>query len=56
LGFLRTDTPRIAVEGVGMPEIVRVWVDLVLAWIRLDQHPVALAGLAEESPVAFTGA
>ena len=38
-----------------MPEIVRVWVDFVLAWIGLDQYPVALAGLSKGSPVGLTG-
>ena len=38
-----------------MPEIVRMWVDFVLTWIGLDQYPVALAGLSEESPVGLTG-
>ena len=38
-----------------MPEIVRVWMDFVLTWIGLDQYPVALTGLSEESPVRLTG-
>ena len=38
-----------------MPEIIRVWVDFALTWIGLDQYPVALAGLSEESPVGPAG-
>jgi hypothetical protein len=52
--MLCTDTPCFAVERVGMPEIVHMWVDYARARIGLDQYQAALAGLPEGSSVGLT--
>jgi len=48
-GFPRTDTPYVAVKGVGVPEIVLVRVDDVTTRIRFHQEPV-FTGLPEDPP------
>lgn len=51
-GPARLDAPLIAVDPVGVADVVGVAVNLARFRIRFDQDHVALAGFAEEAAVA----